>query len=55
MIPSVLLPIENNVIAGRQQSFEAVTKSDDFPAQFFRGEDDAAQNRIQSGAIAATG
>ena len=34
--------IENHVIAGRKKPFESVTKTNYFPAKFFRGEHDSA-------------
>ena len=40
--------IEHHVIAGRKQSFEAIEESEDFPAEFFRGENDAAQDGVQA-------
>ena len=47
--------IEHDVISGWQQAFEAIAESDYFPAKLFAGENDAAKNSIEPGAIAAAG
>jgi hypothetical protein len=49
------LAIEDDMIAGRKKSFESVTKTNYFPPEFLRRQYHAAQNRIQSGAIATAG
>ena len=49
------LAIENDVIAWWQQTFEAVTESDYFPAKFFAGQNNAAKDGVQSWAITAAG
>ena len=40
--------IEDHVISRREETFEAVEKSENFPAQFFRREDDSAQHGVQA-------
>src|SRR5437764_1158090 len=47
--------IEHDIIAGRQQTFEAIAESDHFPAELFSGEDDAAKDGVKPGAIPAAG
>src|SRR4030095_11271361 len=47
--------IENDMIAGRKKSFESVTKTNYFPAEFLRREYHAAQDRVKSRAIATAG
>src|SRR5438552_5010858 len=47
--------IEHDVIARRQQTFEAVAESNYFPAEFFAGEDDTPQYSVESGTIPAAG
>ena len=49
------VPVENHVIARREQPFEAILEPDDNPAQFLRRERDSAQHGIQAGAVASTG
>ena len=48
-----VLGFEDGEIAGREQSLEAVTEADDFPAELVCGTDDAVDDRIEAGAIAA--
>ena len=45
------MAIQNDVVTGREQAFEAVAETDHFPAEFLGGEDNAAQHSIQTGAI----
>ena len=45
--------LEDAEITGRQESLEAVLESDDLPAELVRRADDAMDDRIESGAIAA--
>ena len=47
--------IENDVIARRKKPFESVAKTDHFPAEFFRGEHDSAQDRVEARTIATAG
>ena len=49
------LPIENDVIARRQQAFKAIAKTNHFPAELVRCEHYGAQNRIKPGTIATAG
>src|SRR4029453_1460892 len=49
------LPIENDMVAGRKESFESVTKTNHFPAEFLRRQYHAAQDGVKSGAIATAG
>src|SRR4029077_13425956 len=49
------LPIENDVIARRQQAFKAITKTNHFPTELVRCEHYGAQNRIKPGTIATAG
>src|SRR6267378_2097906 len=49
------LAIDNDMIAGRKKSFESVTKTNYFPAEFLRRQHHAAQDRVKSGAIATAG
>ena len=53
--PVDALAIENDMIAGRKKSFESVTKTNYFPAEFLRRQYHAAQDRVKSGAIATAG
>src|SRR5580765_4493947 len=43
------------MIARRKKSFKAVLETNHFPTEFFRREDNATQDRIQSRAIATAG
>src|SRR5438477_10928443 len=47
--------IEHDIVAGRQQTFEAVAESDYLPAKFFAGEHDAAKDGVEPRAIPAAG
>ena len=49
------LPIENDMIARWEKSFESIAKPDHFPTEFFCCEHDSTQNRVQSRAITTTG
>ena len=49
------LPIENDVIARRQQAFKSVAKTNHFPAELVRCQHYGAQNRIKPGTIATAG
>ena len=51
-MPAILLAIEQHVLPGWKQTFEAIEKSENFPAQLFRREDDTAKHRIQARTIA---
>ena len=48
-----VLGLEHRVVAGRQQALEAVAEADDLPAELVRRADDAVDDGIESGAIAA--
>ena len=43
------LPIENDVIARRQQAFKSIAKTNHFPAELVRCQHYGAQNRIKPG------
>ncbi len=47
--------IEHDIVAGRQQTFEAVAESDYLPAKFFAGEHDTAKDGVEPRAIPAAG
>src|SRR2546425_2271575 len=47
--------IEHDIVAGRQQTFEAVAEPDYLPAKFFAGEHDTAKDGVESRAIPAAG
>jgi hypothetical protein len=47
--------IENKVIAGRKQSFKAVAKTNDVPAEFLSGEHNSAQHCVEPWTIATAG
>ena len=47
--------IQNDVIAGWKQAFETIYEAEDFEIELLRRERNAAQNRVQTGAIAAAG
>src|SRR5207247_7563838 len=49
------LPIENDVIARRQQAFKAIAKTNHFPAELIRCQHYGAQNRIKPGTVATAG
>ena len=49
------LPIENDVIARRQQAFKSIAKTNHFPAELVRCEHHGAQNRIKPGTIPTAG
>mgnify|MGYP003693802601 CR=1 FL=1 len=49
------LPIENDVIARRQQPFKAIAKTNHFPAELVRCQHYGAQNRIKPRTIATAG
>ena len=49
------LPIENDVIAGRQQAFKAIAKTNHFPAELIRRQHYGAQNRIKPRTVATAG
>jgi hypothetical protein len=49
------LPIENDVIARRQQAFKAIAKTKHFPTELVRCEHYGAQNRIKPRTIPAAG
>jgi hypothetical protein len=53
--PVDALATENDVITRWKKSFESVTKTDHLPPEFLSGEDNSAQNRVQSRAIATAG
>ena len=38
--------VENDVIPRREEPFESIAKTNDFPAEFFRREHDTAQNSV---------
>lgn len=48
-----VLGAKQNEIAGRQESFKAIAEADDFPAEFRGGADDAVDDCVEAGAIAA--
>ena len=48
-----VLGLEDGVVAGRQHALEAVAEADDFPAELVGRADDAVDDRIESGAVAA--
>jgi len=47
--------IENNMIAGRKKPFESVAETEHFSIEFFRGEHDSSQHRVESRTIATAG
>src|SRR5438874_5119837 len=49
------LPIENDVIARRQQAFKAIAKPNHFPSKLVRCQYYGAQNRVEPGTIATAG
>jgi hypothetical protein len=49
------LAVDNDMIAGRKKSFESVTKTHYFPAEFLRSQYHASRDRVKSGAIATAG
>src|SRR5262249_26534423 len=49
------LSVENEVIAGRQEPFKPVPKTNHFPAELVRREHHGAQNRIKPRTIATAG
>src|SRR5262249_55421997 len=53
--PSRVLPIQNHVIARREQSLEPIAESNALPTELVGSEHDTAQHRIQSRAIATAG
>jgi hypothetical protein len=53
--PVDALAIENDVIPRGKKSFESIAKTNYFPAEFFRREHNAAQDRVKSRAIATAG
>ena len=48
-----VLRLEHDVVAGRQHAFEAIAEADDLPAELIGRADDAVDDGIESGAIAA--
>jgi hypothetical protein len=44
--------IEQHVVSGRKQAFEAIEKPQNFPAQLFGREDDTPKHRVQTRTIA---
>src|SRR5438477_2712736 len=49
------LPIQNDVIARRQQAFKAIAKTNHFPAELIRCQHYGAQNRIKPRTVAPAG
>src|SRR6476659_1578864 len=49
------LPIENDIIAWRQQAFKPIAKTNHFPAELVRCQHYAAQNCVKSRTIATAG
>src|SRR6266705_2903636 len=49
------LPIENHVIARREQAFKAISKTNHFPAELIRCQHYGAQNRIKPRTVATAG
>ena len=49
------LPIENDVIARRQQAFKAIAKTNHFPSELIRCQHYGAQNRIKPRTVATAG